>query len=161
MKQKINFEKIVKFSMPYDKRSDEPGKNYGIGAMRIWFILKGRHGAVQVLIGTQFYLPATINEYIEKGRNIMKTHDGKDQEPFDCWDVGYHSPKPFFEGQTKQECDILKKGYCYYDGSSLRGKHDGVDKMFMEKGQDAIWEYLEKEYRDLYLMEDKNDDKKS
>ncbi len=148
------FERIVKFRMPFDKRSTIPGKNYGIGGMQICFILKGRKGAVQVLMGTHFFLPATINEYNESKSksNILKTYDGKDQEPFDCWDVGYHSIKrPYYlKKSDKRICDINDCGYCYYDGSSLRGRDDKIVQLFMEKREDGIWDYLEKYYKETF-----------
>jgi len=70
-KYKEKFERIVQFGMPFDKRSEDPNKNYGIGAMRIFFILKGRKGAVQIVISTKFYLPSTVDEYIKKGKNLF------------------------------------------------------------------------------------------
>jgi hypothetical protein len=36
----MKFEKIIKTRPPYDKRCDDPSKNYGIGALMLWFILK-------------------------------------------------------------------------------------------------------------------------
>jgi len=157
-KQKIKFERIVKFSQPFDKRSDIRGENYGIGSMRIWFILKGRHGAVQVCFNTPFYLPKTIDEYKRIGNknktipSDIRDEDGK-AKGFDCWDVGYHSPKPMFEGQTKTDCDLLRKGFCYYDGSGLRGNNDGLPELFYEKGDEAIWEYLEDYYYEIFNIE--------
>lgn len=146
------FERIVRFEMPFDKRSNIPGKDYGIGAMRIWFILKGSKGAVQVLIGTQFFLPATVNEYNRDRRNLLKTYDGKDQKPFECWDVGFHSiSRPsYLEKSDKMSCEINDCGYCYYDGSSLRGRDDKIAQLFMEKGTDGIFDYLEKNYKETF-----------
>jgi len=155
---KIKFERIVKFSPPFDKRSDNPRENYGIASMRIWFILKGKHGAVQVCFNTPFYLPETIDEYKRIG-NKGKTapSDIRDEEGkakgFDCWDVGYHSPKPMYEGQEKMDCDILKKGYCYYDGSGLRGNNDKLPELFYEEGDEAIWKYLEDYYYEIFNIE--------
>ena len=147
----MKFERIVKFAMPFDERTDNPNTNYGIGAMRIWFILKGTKGAVQVMISTSFYLPSTINEYMKDGRDILKTL-GKDSKPFECWDVGFHSKKKpeYMNKSQQQDCDIL--GKCYYDGSSLRGEQDGVAEMFFEKGENAIWEYLEKRYEEQFAL---------
>ena len=109
------FEKIVKFGMPFDRRSDIPSKNYGIGSMQIWFILKGKKGAVQVMIGTQCYLNETIREYNLKGIDLFEGN-----KSFDCWNVGYHSPKPMYKGQSKMDCDSLNKGFCYDNISYLQ-----------------------------------------
>jgi len=145
----MKFERIVNFSQPFDKRSNDPNKNYGIGSLRIRFILKGKKGAVQILLGANMYLSATINEYNKKGINLFTNYKGDDKPVYDCWDVGYHSKKPMYEGQEKMDCDIFKNG-CYYDGSSLRGRDDKVAEMFLEKGEDAIWEYLEKYYYGIF-----------
>ncbi|MCK5017257.1 MAG: hypothetical protein KAS32_09300 [Candidatus Peribacteraceae bacterium] len=121
----MKFEKIVKFGMPFDKRHINPKKNYGIGAFRIWFILKKGEKAVQVMLSTNLYLASTMKEYIKDGRHTII-----DDNTFDCWDVGYHSNKPMYEGQDRIDCDLLKKGVCYYDGSSLRGRDDKVAENF-------------------------------
>ena len=134
----MKFERIVQFDPPFDKRHPDPSKNYGIGSLRIWFILKKGQKAVQVLLGTNCYLNSVINEY--KTRNI-DLFTGK---TIRCWDVGYHSNTPTYKGQLSGDCNILKKGKCYYDGSSLKGDHDKVAENFLEKGEKWIWEYLEK-----------------
>lgn len=147
----MKFEKIVRVAPAYDKRNKEPKKNYGISSMRMWFILKGEKGAVQVLINFPIFLPETIEEYKRIGNNNktptcdLRDSGGKPQG-LDCWDVGYHSPKPMYKGQTKGDCDIYKEG-CYYDGSSLRGKDDKVGDMLLREGDEAIWKYLEKDYK--------------
>jgi len=140
-------EKIVKISPAFDKRSNNPKKDYGISACHIWFILKGKMGAVQVMLGTDWYLPETIAEYKEIGnKGKTKPCDLRgDKEFLKCWDVGYHAKKQQYKGQRSTPCDILK-GKCYYDGSSLIGEDDKVVKMLLERGSDWIWKYLEKEY---------------
>ncbi len=151
MKEK--FERIIKFSLPYDKRTEDPNTSYGIGAMRIWFILKGKKGAVQIVMGTEFYLPRTVHEYLNSNnpywKNLMTESDGSDKKPFKCWDVGFHSKKrpDYMDTSNKQECNIL--GKCYYDGSSLRGDNDKVDEIFMEEGEEGILKYLEKYYQEI------------
>ena len=146
----MTFERIVKFGMPFDKRTNNPDTNYGISSMRIWFILKGSKGAVQVCINTRFYLPKTINEYLNSDnpswRNLLKSINGKDEEPFESWDVGFHSKKKpsYMEKSYQQDCNII--GKCYYDGSVLNGEQDKIGQLFFEKGEEEIWKYLEKYY---------------
>lgn len=160
----MKFERIVKFSMPYDKRTNNPTTNYGIGAMRIWFILKGSKGAVQVVIGTKFYLPKTVNEYLNSSnqywKNFLKDTDGNDEKPFDCWDVGFHSKKrpDYMQTSDKMKCDLF--GKCYYDGSSLRGKKDKVAENFFEHGEEWIWKYLEEEYKIIFVNESNKEEVK-
>lgn len=151
---KNKFEKIVQFMMPYDKRHPDPNKNCGISSFMIKFVLKGKQGAVQVLLGTEFYLPSVVNEYLiginAQHRTLLKDINGKDKFPFTCWDVGFHSKKrpKYMDKSYQRECDIL--GKCYYDGSSLRGQTDKVAEQFFEKGTDFVWSYLEKYYNEVF-----------
>ena len=149
--------KIVRIKPPFDKRNKNPKKNYGIGAMQIWFILKGRRGAVQILLSTNYYPISVIDEYTKKGTNLFSwgftnpynpKSKSKLKDTFECQDVGYHSIKRpnYLEKEDKRVCDINDCGYCYYDGSSLRGSDDKIGELFMEKGEEAIWKYLEEEY---------------
>lgn len=137
----MKFERIINFEMPFDKRS----KNCGIGSMRIWFILKGKKGAVQVLFSTALYLRNIALEHHNKNSNYIA-----DQQPFNCWDVGFHSKKKpsYMNKSDKQKCNIL--GKCYYDGSTLRGNKDNLPQKFLEKGEKVIWKYLEKYYLEVF-----------
>ncbi len=151
--------RIIKFTPAYDKRSDNPKKNYGIGSMSIRFILEGKEGAVQVVLNTPFFLPETVEEYKKIGnKNKTQPSDLRDDykgkpRGFDCWDVGFHSKKKlsYMSKEDENECDIL--GKCYYDGSSLRGMNDKVAELFMEKGEEFIWNYLEDYYMEVFGKE--------
>jgi hypothetical protein len=134
------FEKIVHVSPAFDKRDPNPSKNYGIGSCRITFILKGPKGAVQFMIGTDWYVPSA-REHL---RSFPKGPFDDQQKPMG-WDVGYHSPRPMYEDQATMdnECHIIG-GTCYYDGSSLRA--DEWVEPFVAGGTDWLWPELEKEY---------------
>lgn len=123
------FEHIVKFSTTYD-----------IGGVRCWMILKGKRGAVQFGFSTGIYLPHVLEEW---------KHKDYTPEPKGL-NVGCHSPKPMYEGQTTMECDLLPNGKCYYDESSLRAKK--WFKIFIEKGGDEIWKLLKQEYRKRFSV---------
>jgi hypothetical protein len=148
----MKFEKIIHTQPPFDKRSSEPSKNYGIGSLQIWFVLKKGEKAVQVLISTNSYLQSTIKEYKTTHPDFL-INDLGDYEGYTCYDVGYHNNKPMYEGQTSAECNILKKGKCYYDGSSLRGKKDKIAENYVKHGEKWIWNYLEKEWNSLFGKE--------
>lgn len=144
--RKQKFQRIVLTKPPYDKRDPNPTKNYGIGGLSIYFILKGKKGAVQIFLYIRCYLPSTVKEY--KLKNI--SHDLVGEKLVECYDVGYHSPKARWKGQTFiTDCDILKKK-CYYDGSATRGEYDQIAEQWSEKGDEFIWKYLEKEYRRVF-----------
>lgn len=134
-----NLQRIVKFSKAFDKRSPEPSKNYGVGGVNCWMILRGEKGAVQFVFSTGIYLPHILDEWEVKG--YVNKPMG--------FDVGYHSPTPMYEGQKQMDsCVLLPEGKCYYDGSGLRGNE--WFKIFMEEGDEAIWKLLEEDYKDRF-----------
>lgn len=150
MKKSTKFERIIRTRPPYDKRDSNPCKNYGIGSLRLFFILKGGKGAVQIVLGSKLYLVKQFMEWQMKGEKYP-FNDG--EECLSCWDVGYHSWKPIQDWQDKSnfmECDIAPKGKCWYDGSSLRGEVDKVVENYLEHGDEWIWKYLEKEYKSIF-----------
>ncbi len=131
------FEKIVNVEPAYDKRSSDPKKNYGIGSCRITFILKGEKGAVQFMIGTNWYTPSA--------REHLLAFPNREKQKPDGWDVGYHSPKPMYDEQTPMsgECHILG-GECYYDGSGMLADEWVED--FVAGGTEWLWPKLEEQY---------------
>lgn len=145
----MKLERIVNISPAFDERHDDPRRDYGIASCNIWFILKGPKGAVQVMFNTDWYLPETIKEYREKGNENLKPpiELRNDNKFLKCFDVGFHSLKPQFDGHKASNCDILPKGKCYYDGSALRGEELKLADVLIRQGSEAIWKFLEEEYK--------------
>jgi len=146
------FEQIVRVTPAFDKRDDDPKKNYGIGACLIWFILKGPKGAIQFQIGTDWYLPHTQRS------NRVWQHDHNTK--FDVlqpqgWDVGYHSLEPRYEEQQQMDCDLFDCGHCYYDGSSLQADEWVPD--FLAGGTEWLWPKLESVYRETFELGSEDD----
>lgn len=148
----IEFERRVDVSPSFARLHSNPSVNYGIGAMRLWFILIGPKGAVQWQIGTNWYcklaqehlrsLPDRLNDAAENSLG------GSRYQP-QAWDLGYHAREPQYESQTavRDECHVLG-GPCYYDGSSLNAEYliDG----FLEGGDRFLWPALEEYYRHTF-----------
>lgn len=144
------FERITNVSLPYDRRHPDPSKNFGIGGLRVWFILKGPAGAVQFCAIFPCYLPHVQNE--------LMTKYGTSPENHFMWhilaaDVGYHSHAPMHEGAElhTNECEVLG-GPCYYDGSSMEALAWG-EKIFAvtgEKPEAVLWALLEKCYAETF-----------
>ena len=154
--KKEKWERIVEFSPAYDKRHPNSRKNYGIGAVLIKFILKKDNKAVQFMLGTDWYLPETIKEYREKGvKNWRRTVRLRGEN--DCgisgWDIGYHSPKPMFKGQTSTKCAYIK-GKCYYDGSGLYAQEN--QEILIRKGSEGVWKFLEKDWKERFTKKDES-----
>jgi hypothetical protein len=140
------FERRIEFSPAFDKRSSDPAKNFGIGAVRIWFYLIGPEGAVQWQIGTDWYVPSAQDHLY----SLSAYRRDKALRP-QAWDLGYHSPRPLYEGQepNSHDCEVLG-GPCYYDGSSLNAER--LIRPFLEGGSEAVWRELEDFYRSTFAQ---------
>lgn len=145
----MKLQRIIQTRPPFDKRDPNPSKDYGIGGLSIWFIIKGKEGAVTLHLGTKLYLAKQFREWHLKGESYPFNND---DECMDCWDVSYHSPKRRYKDQTisNNSCEWLNGKPCYCDGSALRGRDDKVVENYLEKGDNWIWEYLEKIYNETF-----------
>ena len=133
------FEQIVEFLPAFDKRSDDPKKNYGIHGVELRMVLKGDAGAVQFLLYTNWQLPHVSEEL--KGNTLF-------DRPLPA-DLGYHSKTPMYEGQEcRNDCQYLDGHDCYYDGSSLDA--DRIFKVLCAEGSDGVWRALEAYYNDVF-----------
>lgn len=137
-------EKIVSFNPGYDKRHTDPNKNYGIAGVTIRFILKGKRGATQFVVFTDWYPPSVQREHFEK----QLDHKYFDVRPM-AVDLGYHARTPQYEGQKSMgPCEYLDGAECYYDGSGLNA--EPVRNMLLMCGDEAVWKELERYYVDLF-----------
>lgn len=161
MSDQQKFERIVEFYPAFDGRPPEKGglaewrtkgmkpydgtdhTNYGIGGVNIKFVLKGSKGAIQFLIGTDWFPPHVQEQMFN--RESFRSHYFSVQP--DGWDVGYHSPVPMHDGQEvmAQDCEYLDHKPCYYDGSSLRAD-TWVKGILLKEGSGGVWKAMEKEY---------------
>lgn len=133
-------EKKVHFHPGYDKRSSDPKTNYGVAGVEIRFLLKGKHGAVQFVLYTDWE-PKHVQEERwanGKGRLMRIMPMGTD--------VGYHAYEPQYDGQSPMtdSCPYLDGKRCYYDGSSLAA--EPIRDRFLEEGDKAVWYALEELY---------------
>lgn len=165
-------ERITKITPAWDKRDDDPKKNYGVHSSDLRMVLKGELGAVQFVLYTGWY-PKHV-QFEHKAKNLATMY------PMPA-DLGYHSPKPMYEGQTRigehqydfEDTEDMQLGDktlkmpkmsvveekelpiceyigcpCYYDGSSLNA--DRIYDILLERGSDGVWEELEKYYTDTF-----------
>ena len=135
-------EKIVEFTGAFDKRDPNPTKNYGIHGVEVRFVLKGKLGATQFLIFTNWHLP-----------HVQKELDNRHNDHDHCHpmavDLGYHSPIPQYEGMEPiNDCPYLDGKPCYYDGSGLAA--EDLYQIFLREGDKAVWFRLEKNYLSLF-----------
>ncbi len=132
------FETIVWVQPAYDRLSE----GCGIGACRIIFILKGPLGAVQFMIGTEWYVPSAREHLLQFAHTSERCLEMKPTG----WDVGYHSPKPMYESHSpiSGSCELVEGGQCYYDGSGLMAD-EWVDD-FVAGGTKWLWPKLREQY---------------
>jgi hypothetical protein len=134
-------ERIIKTSPPFDKRNPDPAKDYGIGSMKIRYIVKGDKGAISFTLNTGGYM-----ENVAKEKPDLQGY-------VQGWDVSYHGKNPVNDSDLSSvKCDILDGGECYNDGSALHGEE--VGKIFVLHGEDKLWEYLEKYYKEIFGSEE-------
>jgi hypothetical protein len=129
----------------------EPGCDTGkpprksVAAMRIRFVLTGDRGAVQFLLGTDWYPLSVQNDAGWSGHYTMY----RETKPM-AWDLGYHSRAPMHDDQImiEEKCSYLGGKPCYYDGSSLNA--EPIRDEFLARGDAAVWESLEHYYVDTF-----------
>lgn len=144
MKQPL--QRRIEFTPAFDKRAPEPNKNYGIHGVELKFYLGNDFGWVQFVIYTNWQLPH-INQ--EPG-TISAVNSGV----FEYWmkpmpaDLGYHSPKPLYEGQTSTKNCHLLPGPCYYDGSALAA--EALFDLLVAGGSDVVWKKLEELWQEHF-----------
>ena len=138
-------ERTIEFSPAFDKRDPNPNKNYGIHGVDIRFLLKGKDGAVQFLIYTNWQLPHVQKETDAKALNEIPYMFHKPMAA----DLGYHSRVPRYGSQSCMgTCEYLDGADCYYDGSGLNARR--VFKIMLEGGSDAVWKELESFYKEIF-----------
>jgi len=144
----MKLEKIIKFYPAFDKRNASPSKNYGVHGVNLIMALKGDKGAVQFLLYTNWMLPHVTEEFLNKP--VLDSIDVTCRFLPLPADIGYHSYKPIYEGQTPitNTCELLDGKPCYYDGSSLVAEK--YYNILLEKGCDGVWEELENYYKDIF-----------
>lgn len=112
-------------------------------------------------------------EEVDTGMEAAKRYAGMSSSPkldlldLECSyhpipaDLGYHSPKPVYEGQTpiSDSCEYLNDKPCYYDGSGLNAKK--VFNTLLEFGSEGVWSYLEDYYKETFLDEREMEESKT
>ena len=144
--RKINFEPGYDFVVQPTKKH---GKEYGRHGMSIRFVLKGEEGVVQFLMFTDWLPRVKKGGMWEPTFNMDNIAFGHRQMFPMAADIGYHSPKPMYEGQIKRDkCDYLGGKPCYYDGSGLYAEEFMAE--FINNGEDKLWTKMEGYYKETF-----------
>ena len=104
MKEKNKFERIVDLRPAFDRRDPDPRKNHGVHGVELIMVLKGPEGAISFTIFTNWQLPDVQD--MQDERVLKRSAEGIFEKAdltafYHPWaaDLGYHSPKPRYEGQ--------------------------------------------------------------
>lgn len=140
-------ERRIEFTAAYDKRSTDPKKNYGIHGCDMRWYLIGPDVAIQFVVYTNWHLPHVTREQMSRPYDATGGDPHWMERPLPA-DIGYHSRKPAYEGQsvTREDCHVLG-GPCYYDGSSLQA--EAVFRILLAEGSDGVWREMERRYADM------------
>lgn len=144
------FVREIVFNPAWDKRSSDPKKDYGIHGVEMRWYLKGSKGIVQFVVFTNWMLPHVQEELDRKRMDADFPH--LMCRPMAA-DLGYHSYKPMYDGQTPMKCDLLG-GECYYDGSGLNAQE--LFNKLLREGGEAVWKEMEEFYHSTFNEENLN-----
>lgn len=155
------------FFPAFDKTDPDPSKNYGVSDVTLRFTLIKDNKAVELDLGTNWYLPHVFQrrmEYLQKEIILGEkqflwetfskeypmevclydcTHTHQEDDDWIEFDLG----KPYIT-YLKEEFESYKIT-CYF---WLPYKEKDVWEIFITKGEECLWQELEKIYRE-YLQE--------
>lgn len=127
--------KEITFEPAFDKRDADSKKNYGVHGVTLRFVYGDEKGYVQFVLYTNWHLPEVTAERANMHYEPIAGDAHWMERPLPA-DLGYHSPTPHYEGQTKMEhCDYLKGG-CYYDGSGLNAER--IYHVLLREGSEGV-----------------------
>lgn len=133
------FTENIKITGAKNWRRSNPSRDYGHIGSKMHFELVGPRGAITVGLFMGWYVKSTRDKWAGK--------DMRDYcERYTPWiaDVSYHAYEPQYEYQCTHNCDLLKGGKCYSDGSALQG--DEMREGFIAGG--SAWMF--KKMREIY-----------
>lgn len=133
-------ERIMTFTMPFDKRSSIPEKDYGIGSMRIYMALIKNDQATSFCFSIPFFLPHVALGF--KNPEVMFQGMG--------YEVNYHSPERIYSQQNEGFCSLLKDKKCFCGSSPLKAEEWYQEFLKQEEAFDIIWQKLESYWNDIF-----------
>lgn len=144
----LQFEERIEVTPAWDKRSDDPHKNYGIGGVDLRFALleKTTGTAMVFVLGTHWHWLDAVPGFGGEGVHTINPKLGP--MPYD---LGYHSPKPMYDGQEpmpkEADCHYVE-GVCYYDGSTLAA--EPMFDILLREGRDGVFQSLREHWEERF-----------
>lgn len=124
-------------------------KKYGRHCMEMLFSLSGPKGIVVFRLMTG-WMPRIV-KVTGMSEPTFRMNQALDHDLFPfAADIGYHSKKPRYPGQTisQEKCMFLGDKPCYYDGSSLQA--DAFLVELTNKGEKAFWKLMWEYYGEVF-----------
>lgn len=134
-------EQLTTFYPAYDKRDDDPKKNYGIHGVELRMVLVGPEGAVQFVLYTNWHLPHVTSEYRERLKMMVQNDSPMTwlTEPLPA-DFGVHSRVPLYEGQLPMGAERMD----FENTETLHGETGDIEiPMRVTTGTFTPCEYLD------------------
>lgn len=143
----------------FEKRHDDPKRNYGIGCVMMSFAAVGDEGAISWQVFTGWHLPHVAERLRRETRHEAYPHDPKRFMRCSLEGMGgavdIHSKHPLWEGHEPQTGCRFTGGECWGDTGFSAG--DTMFDILVEKGQDALFVELDEWYRVQILGEESTD----
>lgn len=129
------YERETCWHAAYDRRSDDPHKNYGIHGVSVSFVQHCPQGAVVFQLYTNWHLPHVTKEVDAKAHQRFP-HLSCHPQPAD---IGYHAHERQHDWQeepSQAHCEFIG-GPCYYDGSALSAQ--SIFAALVAHGDEGLW----------------------
>lgn len=145
--QQASGQRIVRFLPAFDKRSPDPSKNYGVGGVGIYFVLKGAQGAVVLELLTPWMLPQVEkwHEALAEARpSLLRAYSNAT-----AGNLQFHSPVELPDSrQSTGACNWLGMDHCWVvAGSFLAG--DQAYLRLKTEGDEGLWAELQAFYDEI------------
>jgi hypothetical protein len=127
----------VKVIPGYDRRHDDPVKDFGVHDCRIYFYVVGRQGAVVLEVGTNWYPDSVMKWWASRDMLPRMEH------PIDG-PLTIHSATPV-KGSKKRRCAFRDDLPCWeFSSSHLHGQE--LTKVLRTQGSAALLAVMERIY---------------
>ena len=150
----IPFETTVHFRPAWEKRHDDPAKDYGVGSVRIRFTLTAPNGALSWRLSSGWYLPNVRERFRREAPHKRYDHDPSRFMPCalegEGLELTVHFPAPpnGLEGNGPNECDLLPSGKCWTDVGFSIG--ETLFEALVAGGEDGLWKEMARIHREQF-----------
>lgn len=131
----------VLFTPAYHRCNPDPNVNYGIGSVRMMWVLKHDGWAMTWDVHTDWGMPDEAFKAAAPDCTHIMHRDGYPSCGASGGAVDWHAPVPMYEGQerSQDEC-VWLGGPCYTDSGFMLGSE--LFDLLRVEGDEAVWSRL-------------------